>query len=344
MEQQQDQEPPLGGTFSSQMTFTVTPMGSFVNFNKIESSYEAFKKFEQHLQNSNMTYDYPKQYINNNCMNTISLPPQFAQINQQYQFSQENNLIQNLESNSRLAQSNLQFGAIDSMFINYEATNLQSVFEQNQNLYFGQNQNYQFNQSVKHADANQNHNNDISRDLTHKLNEVFLDQQRHEQMNYKPKNADSDKFFSDCFIKVNNTQEVEADDENISYCPPKSRPNSQKDFDELRDYIKKMEQKRIKEQLANGNHKKQLQRKTSEQLQGLEDAYEQNHNWSYGQKLLLSAELNLTFNQVTKWNWDRKQNEGRILQRKSKREKKLLEKKSKSKQKSIKTQNIIQNS
>jgi len=39
----------------------------------------------------------------------------------------------------------------------------------------------------------------------------------------------------------------------------------------------------------------------------LEAAYQENSQWNYDKKTELAIQLNMTFAQVTKWNWDRKQ-------------------------------------
>lgn len=42
----------------------------------------------------------------------------------------------------------------------------------------------------------------------------------------------------------------------------------------------------------------------------MENEFKANSTWSYEKKCEIALKLNLTFNQVSKWNWDQKKKEG----------------------------------
>ena len=73
------------------------------------------------------------------------------------------------------------------------------------------------------------------------------------------------------------------------------------------------------------------QLKTGEEREILEAAYLKNPAWDYNLKVELAIKLNLTFAQIAKWNWDRKQRDirqAKRLARKAEKEKaKQLDKK-----------------
>eukprot|EP00347_Sterkiella_histriomuscorum_P012298 403369125 len=83
------------------------------------------------------------------------------------------------------------------------------------------------------------------------------------------------------------------------------------------------------------------QKKTREQLEILENEYQNNPVWTYEKKCELALGLNLSFQQISKWQWDRKQNEDKIARKQSKRQQKILQKESKKQLKLQKQKDLI---
>ena len=65
--------------------------------------------------------------------------------------------------------------------------------------------------------------------------------------------------------------------------------------------------------------KRKRQKKTSDEKKILEAEYLKNPNWDYEKKRDLALQLNFTLQQVSKWNWDRKQKEEAQMTKKAKK-------------------------
>ncbi|CDW85458.1 hox domain containing protein [Stylonychia lemnae] len=87
-----------------------------------------------------------------------------------------------------------------------------------------------------------------------------------------------------------------------------------------RDHDIEQRQKLLRIEHERINDKRRRQKKTSQEKEILEVEYLKNPNWDYQKKCDLAIKLNFTFNQVSKWNWDRRKKEDNDAARKAKKE------------------------
>eukprot|EP00347_Sterkiella_histriomuscorum_P013997 403362562 len=150
-----------------------------------------------------------------------------------------------------------------------------------------------------------------------------------QQERYKSRLGSFDQFvdlsFSDKFLNQIITQEVGVEDTVDNSPPIHSRSDSPQKHEDLRAQLMQMEHDKIRLQMNNSanSNKRKLEKKSAYQLEALENEFKKNEVWDYNLKCELALTLNLTFNQVTKWNWDRKNNHLKICKRNAKRQQKI---------------------
>ena len=57
-------------------------------------------------------------------------------------------------------------------------------------------------------------------------------------------------------------------------------------------------------------------RKKPDQMGILQDYFDKDPNWTYAVKMEIAAQIGMTPNQVSKWNWDQRKKEGLPTERK----------------------------
>eukprot|EP00347_Sterkiella_histriomuscorum_P003851 403362697 len=134
-----------------------------------------------------------------------------------------------------------------------------------------------------------------------------------------------DQSFSDKFLNQIISQEVGVEDTVDNSPPLHSRSDSTQKHEDLRAQLMQMEHDKIRLQMSSSanSNKRKLEKKSAYQLEALENEFKKNEVWDYNLKCELALTLNLTFNQVTKWNWDRKNNHLKICKRNAKRQQKI---------------------
>merc|ERR1712187_1045139 len=75
---------------------------------------------------------------------------------------------------------------------------------------------------------------------------------------------------------------------------------------ELMQECLEMERKYFTEQRKEGKNI----RKKKEQYNVLMAHFSEDPNWSYRKKVKIASEIGMTFNQVSKWNWDQRRKQG----------------------------------